>query len=208
MIVSQNHSTVEAVVKTYFDGLYEGDADKLGAAFHPSADLRWVEKGELKILTVPDWLAWVRKRPSAKAEGKPREDFVVTIDRSDEQTAFIKVRCQLPPRYFTDYLVAMKLGDGWRIVSKSYRYDTRESDRASDAIEVLPPPEDRGRAGAAGSPGSVISRASRPVGTQYEIMTPHSRGGNSPEFCNFVSLLKGEGAGNAGRSTAPAGLVG
>jgi hypothetical protein len=32
----------------------------------------------------------------------------------------------LPPRYFTDYLVAMKLGDGWQIVSKSYRYDLRE----------------------------------------------------------------------------------
>ena len=124
--MSHDHSTVEAVVKTYFDGLYEGDADKLGAAFDPSADLRWVEKGELKVLTVPDWLALVRKRTSAKAEGKPREDFIVTIDRSDEQTAFIKVRCQLPPRYFTDYLVAMKLDDGWRIVSKSFRYDVRD----------------------------------------------------------------------------------
>ena len=75
----------------------------------PTADLRWVEKGELQVLTVPDWLDRVRKRPSAKAEGKPREDFIVTIDRSDDQTAFVKVRCQLPPRYFTDYLVAMKL---------------------------------------------------------------------------------------------------
>jgi len=27
---------------------------------------------------------------------------------------------------FTDYLVAMKLADGWQIVSKSYRYDLRE----------------------------------------------------------------------------------
>jgi hypothetical protein len=124
--MSRDHSSVEAVVQTYFDGLYEGDADKLGAAFHPSADLRWVEKGELKILTVPDWLAWVRKRTSAKAEGKRREDFIVTIDRSDENTAFIKVRCQLPPRYFTDYLVAMRLADGWKIVSKSYRYDVRD----------------------------------------------------------------------------------
>jgi hypothetical protein len=94
--------------------------------FHPSADLRCVENGELKVLTVPDWLALVRKRPSAKAEGKPRDDFVVTIDRSDASTAFIKVRCQLPPRCFTDYLVAMKLKDGWQIVSKSYRYDLRE----------------------------------------------------------------------------------
>ena len=31
----------------------------------------------------------------------------------------------LPPRYFTDYLIAMKLKDGWQIVSKSYRYDLR-----------------------------------------------------------------------------------
>jgi hypothetical protein len=124
--VSHDRSSVEAVVQHYFDGLYEGSAEKLGAIFDPSADLRWVEKGELQVLTVPDWLDRVSKRPSAKAEGKPREDFIVTIDRSDESTAFIKVRCQLPPRYFTDYLVAMKLADGWKIVSKSYRYDLRE----------------------------------------------------------------------------------
>ena len=121
-----DRSTVEAVVNHYFDGLYEGNAEKLGAVFDPSADLRWVEKGKLQVLTVPDWLERVRNRPSGKAEGKAREDFVVTIDRSDESTAFIKVRCQLPPRYFTDYLVAMKLSDGWKIVSKSYRYDVRE----------------------------------------------------------------------------------
>ena len=124
--MSPDRSTVEAVVQHYFDALYEGDADKLAAIFHPSADLRSLERGELKVLTVPNWVEWVKKRPSAKAEGKPREDFIVTIDRSDESTAFIKVRCQLPPRYFTDYLVAMKLKDGWQIVSKSYRYDLRE----------------------------------------------------------------------------------
>ena len=125
-IVSLDRSTVEAVVQHYFDGVYEGDADKLGEVFHPSADLRSLENGELRVLHLPAWLNWMRKGPSAKAEGKPREDFIVTIDRSDDQTAFIKVRCQLPPRYFTDYLVAMKLRDGWRIVSKSYRYDLRE----------------------------------------------------------------------------------
>jgi Putative lumazine-binding len=124
--VALDRSTVEAVVQHYFDAVYEGDADKLGAIFHPSADLRSLEKGELQVLHLPAWLNWMRKRPSAKAEGKPREDFIVMIDRSDDQTAFIKVRCQLPPRYFTDYLVAMKLSNGWKIVSKSYRYDLRE----------------------------------------------------------------------------------
>ena len=124
--MSYNRATVESVIELYFDGLYEGDADKLGAIFHPTADLRWQDKGELQVLTVPDWLDRVRKRPSARAEGKPRDDFIVTIDRSDDTTAFVKVRCQLPPRYFTDYLVAFKLADNWQIVSKSYRYDLKE----------------------------------------------------------------------------------
>ena len=124
--MAHDRSTVESVVQLYFDGLYEGSADKIGEAFHPSADLRWNEKGELKVVKVPDWLDMISKRPSAKAQGKAREDVIVSIDRSDEATAFVKVRCQLPPRYFTDYLVAMKLNDGWQIVSKSYRYDVRD----------------------------------------------------------------------------------
>lgn len=124
--MSQDRSTVEAVIQHYFDGLYDGDADKLGAIFHPSADLRWQDKGVLHVLSVPDWLARVRSRPSARSEGKARDDVIVSIDRSDATTAFIKVRCQLPPRYFTDYLVAMKLAEGWTIVSKSYRFDLRE----------------------------------------------------------------------------------
>jgi hypothetical protein len=121
-----DRSSVEAVIRNYFDGLHGNDADKLGAIFHPTADLRWQEDGALKVLTVPDWLAMVRSRAAKNVPPKPRDDFVVTIDRSDDSTAFIKVRCQLPPRYFTDYLIAMKLSDGWTIVSKSYRYDVRE----------------------------------------------------------------------------------
>jgi len=124
--LAYDRSTVETVIQHYFDGLYESDADKLAAIFHPSADLRWVSNGELQILTVPDWMELVKKRASPKSEGKPREDFVVTVDRSDDNTAFIKVRCQLPPRYFTDYLIAMKMTDGWQLVSKAYRFDTRE----------------------------------------------------------------------------------
>lgn len=124
--MSYDRSTIEAVVQLYFDGLYECDADKLAEAFHPSADLRWNENGELKVLGYKDWLGLVRQRTSPKSQGHPRHDFLVTVDRSDEKTAFVKVKCALPPRFFIDYLVLMKLTDGWRVVSKSYRYETRE----------------------------------------------------------------------------------
>lgn len=123
--LAYDRSSVEAVVQLYFDGLHEGDVAKLGAAFHPTADLRWQENGELQIIGYQDWLDRVAKRPSAKSQGHARHDFIVTVDRSDESTAFVKVHCALPPRFFTDYLVLLKLTDGWRIVSKAYRYETR-----------------------------------------------------------------------------------
>jgi hypothetical protein len=33
--MAYDRSTVEKAVQLYFDGLYEGDADKIGAVFHP-----------------------------------------------------------------------------------------------------------------------------------------------------------------------------
>ncbi|MBL8568794.1 MAG: nuclear transport factor 2 family protein [Phreatobacter sp.] len=124
--LTHDRSTVEAVINLYLDGLYESDVDKLAAAFHPTADLRWQEKGEFHVLTRADWLERVSKRPSARSQGQQRHDFVMTVDRSDESTVFVKVKCALPPRFFTDYLVLLKLTDGWQVVSKAYRYEMRE----------------------------------------------------------------------------------
>jgi hypothetical protein len=54
-------------------------------------DLRWIEKGKLPLLTVPDC-----STACTSARQRRRKDFI-TIDRSDDNAAFIKVRCKLPP---------------------------------------------------------------------------------------------------------------
>lgn len=118
---------IEAVLQTYFDGLYEGDVGKLAAAFHDSADLRSVDAdGALAVLPRAAWLDAVKNRLSAASRNLPRRDFVISIDRSSPNTAFAKVNCQIPPRYFTDYLVLAKLNGGWKVVSKTFHTDTRE----------------------------------------------------------------------------------
>lgn len=118
---------IEAVLQTYFDGLHEGDTDKLIATFHETADLRSVQAdGSLAVLPRAAWMEMVRSRPSASSQKLSRRDFVVSIDRSSPSTAFAKVHCQIPPRYFTDYLALAKLAGGWKIVSKTFHTDTRE----------------------------------------------------------------------------------
>ena len=57
---------IEAVVRTYLDGLYEGDVEKLAFAFHPVSDLRHVDgNGEVKVLTRKPLAYGFDLRPSA-----------------------------------------------------------------------------------------------------------------------------------------------
>lgn len=119
-------AAINQVVSTYLDGLYEGDADKLGQAFHDCAHLFAPgENGTLVDLPRAKWFDMVRGRPSPRSRDLSRHDFVVTVDRSGPATAFVKVQCAAPPRFFTDYLTLVKLAEGWRIVSKTYHTDTR-----------------------------------------------------------------------------------
>ncbi len=120
-------AAIEAVIQTYFDGLYEGDADKLGSIFHPVSHLYSADgKGGVNDLPRDQWFAWVRTRESGKAKGSARDDRILLIDQSGPETALVKVACQLPPRYFTDYLMLNRMADGWKIVSKVFRTDVRE----------------------------------------------------------------------------------
>lgn len=117
---------IEAVIQTYFDGLYEGDVEKLGAAFHPVSHLYCEKDGGVLDVPREQWFEMVRNRPSSVSRGLARDDRILLIDVSGPETAFVKVACQIPPRYFTDYLVLNRTREGWKIVSKVYRFDTRE----------------------------------------------------------------------------------
>ena len=115
---------LEQALQTYFDGLHEGDTTKLGRVFHDVAHLFYVTDGKLGDMSRERWFDLVRSRASAQSQDLRRHDWVVQIDRSGPSTAFAKVQCQIPPRYFTDYLTFVKLEEGWRIVSKTFHTET------------------------------------------------------------------------------------
>ena len=117
---------IEAVVWTYLDGLHEGDVAKLSSAFHEGSHLYSMQDGAVNDLPRDKWLEWVKTRPSAKSKNLQRTDRIISIDLSGPETAFVKLECSIHPRYFTDYLNLLRLHEGWRIVSKTFRTDIRE----------------------------------------------------------------------------------
>jgi hypothetical protein len=116
---------LEQVIETYFDGLYAGDTAKLASVFHDVSHLFSVTDGKLTDLPREQWFELIRSRKSAQSQELSRNDFIVHLDRSSPTTALAKVQCQIPPRYFTDYLTLVKLTDGWKVVSKTFHTETR-----------------------------------------------------------------------------------
>lgn len=121
----RNLSDVEKVVWTYLDGLHEGDTQKLGTAFHEVSHLYALGPDGVVDIPRENWLKMIAGRPSPKSQALERTDRIVSVDFSGPETACVKVECAAPPRYFTDYLTLLKLADGWRIVSKTYRATVR-----------------------------------------------------------------------------------
>ena len=111
---------IEQTVRIYLDGLYEGDADKLASVFHETSALTYEQDGKLIALPRDLWLKAVRERPAPKAKDLPRDDVILSVDQAGPTTALVKVKCQIPPRFFTDYLSLLKIDGRWVVAQKVF----------------------------------------------------------------------------------------
>lgn len=124
--MSDDRSAIEAAVQTYLDGLYEGDTGKLASVFHPTSSLTSSQDGKLTPLPREDWLAAVKSRPSAQSRGLTRHDEILQIDQASPTMAFVKLKCAIPPRFFTDYLCFLKVEGKWQVAQKLFSTEVRD----------------------------------------------------------------------------------
>ena len=114
-----------AIAKTYCDAAYEMDADKFASVFHPSCAVTKVgEDGNVSVTPIEMWLAGVRGMKAPKLQGLERHDEILSIDVARD-LALLKLKLQVPPRYFTDLLSCLKVDGAWKIVQKVTTIETR-----------------------------------------------------------------------------------
>ena len=118
---------VATALDDYFDGIYEGDVEKLGRILHPSLTLYCASDGTLLAMDRATYFDAVRNRPSPASRGDPRHDEIVSIDFAGPFTAHVKARCAYHPKLFTDHLTLVSVDGAWRMVAKVYHFDLLSS---------------------------------------------------------------------------------
>jgi hypothetical protein len=109
---------LRSLAQTYFDAAYEMDADKFASVFHPSSSVTKVgDDGNVSVTPIAVWLSAVRNMTAPKQQGSDRDDEIISID-VERELAILKLKLQIPPRYFTDMLSCLKANGTWKIVQK------------------------------------------------------------------------------------------
>jgi len=113
--LEEDYKTIEELLHDYFDGLYEGDVEKLRNIFHDDA---WL-KGNNFRKSRDEWLEAVANRPVPEKEGMDYAFKVLSLDIEGDQ-AMAKVDVPLLAAHFIDFLGLLKEDGKWKIVNKMY----------------------------------------------------------------------------------------
>lgn len=116
--VASYQSDYEAIIgllNNYFDGLFEGDVEKLRSIFHEDA---WL-KGNSYRKTRDEWLTTVASRSIPRDEGMEFAFNIQSLEIVGDQ-AMAKVDVPLLAAHFIDFLGLLKEEGRWRIVTKMF----------------------------------------------------------------------------------------
>jgi len=68
----------------------------------------------------------VKNRQSPKQRGLARHDQVLSIDLIGPTMAYVRLKCAIPPQFFTDQLSLLKIDGRWQIAQKVFMTEVRE----------------------------------------------------------------------------------
>ncbi|MBL8269000.1 nuclear transport factor 2 family protein [Steroidobacter sp.] len=117
----QAQQEIEALLKTYFEGLYHGDSERLRAVFHPQAQLFGEVRGKPYQNTLEGFVTAVANRQSPHAKGEPFQMETLEIQVLN-QIAYVRARAPMLGFNYFDYLALVHNGERWLITNKLFTH--------------------------------------------------------------------------------------
>lgn len=112
---ADDFADVRSVIQKYFDGTEQGKLELLPQAFMPTSEIQYVlEDGSLGRLPFAEYLT--RFTQGLKIERKGR---LVSMDiTGNAAVAKVEIFMASRNRVYTDYILLLKLAEGWQISNK------------------------------------------------------------------------------------------
>lgn len=116
---NQSFLEIQQVLILYFEGVYNGNVDKLKQAFHQQA-LLFGDVNQIPYFkTLQEYLEVVKNRKSPKVQGE-EFDMVVHGIEVIGNMAIAKVRMRILNYEYRDFLSLINTGGTWQIVNKVF----------------------------------------------------------------------------------------
>ena len=113
---------IKGIIQTYFDASFESSGEKMAQVFHGVAHI--YGHGENGALIDMDKEFFVNlvgtPRPDSTESAYPRQDEILSIDFTGENTAVARVKLRVRNTLFTDMLCFMRLNGKWGVISKVF----------------------------------------------------------------------------------------
>ncbi|CAM2069232.1 Nuclear transport factor 2 family protein [Sulfidibacter corallicola] len=105
---------VERCIQDYLEGTSQGRPAQIERAFLATAGLQFVAEGKPKRRTLQQYLSYFKEGVAHDRKGR-----LVSADITGN-ACMAKVEIVMRGRRYTDYLLLLKVEDGWRIAEKIF----------------------------------------------------------------------------------------
>lgn len=108
-------AAVRATAMDYIGGTANGEIAQIRRAFHETAALYAVnDDGSLRKIPIAQYIGYFKQGQKNDRQGK-----IISMDIVNN-AAQVKIEIVSGQWRFTDYLLLLKLEEGWKIINKSY----------------------------------------------------------------------------------------
>ncbi len=165
---------VKATLMDYIEGTANGEINRIKRAFHKDANLYSIADDSLRALPSKKYIGYFK-------QGKKNERLghIESIDiRNNAAVGIVKIDMPSRKRRYTDYMLLLKTEGNWKIVHKSYTWESYE--RKGKVLFVV-------------SNASSYGENNKRTGTHYEeLVQPYDALQNAGYEVDFVSPKGGE----------------
>ncbi|WP_196893867.1 nuclear transport factor 2 family protein [Aureivirga marina] len=110
---------IEKLISTYFEGIYEGNVQKLETCFDSKTQLYGIINENFYFKNISEYLESVKTRKSPKELKESFQMKILGIEILGE-IAMVKAHVPMLEYNYYDYLTLIKVGNQWKITHKIF----------------------------------------------------------------------------------------